>query len=121
MTTLRRVPPARPLPAALLDPHELGIFATTHSNCLLIGSNALVEDALTALQPLFRHTPVFLSAQQPLELPSASLAATFVVRDVGDLTAPQQAALSSWMDCAPARVQVVSTTPAAIWPAVEAR
>ena len=136
MTTIRRVPPAGPFrpqaratgcssielkrdPLALLDPCDLRIFASSHPNCLLIGPDAIVDDALTALKPFFRYTPAFLG-REPIALPS-SCAATLVVRDVGDLTASQQAALSSWMECAPGRAQVISTTPTPIVSAVEAR
>ena len=105
-------------PADLLDSYELRIFALAHPNCLLIGPDALVDDAVTALKPLFRRAPLFI-AGQPLDLP-ASPAGTFLVRDVGELNASQQAALSSWIECAPGRVQVISTTRRPLFPAVEA-
>jgi len=102
-------------------PYDLRLFATSRSNCLLIGPDALVDDALTALQPFFRHAPVFLDGRHLLELPSSSRAATFVVRHVGELNMSQQKALSSWIESAPSRVQVVSTSAGPIWPAVEGR
>lgn len=108
-------------PRPLLDPDEFRIFATAHSNCLLIGPDALVEKALTALQPAFRHAPVFLDGRQLLEWPASSRAATFVVRDVGELSASQQQALSFRIEAMPDRLQVVSTAAAPIWPAVKAR
>ena len=104
-----------------VHPFDLRIIAASCSNCLLIGPDALVDDALTALEPLFRHAPVYLNGRQQLELPSSSREGTFVVRDVGELTASQQEALSSWIESAPGRFQVVSTAAAPIWPAVEAR
>jgi hypothetical protein len=107
--------------APWLDRHDLHLFATARSNCLLIGPDARVVDALAALQPFFRHAPVFLDGRHRLELPRASRAATFVVRHVGDLNTSQQVAFSSWIESAPGRVQIVSTSAGPIWPAVEGR
>ena len=102
-----------------LDRHDLRLFATSRSNCLLIGPDALVDDALKALQPFFRHAPVFLDGRHLLQLPSSSRASTFVVRHVGELNTSQQGAFSSWIESAPSRVQIVSTSAGPIWPAVK--
>jgi len=45
-----------------LDRYDLRLFATPRSNCLLIGPDALVDDALTAWQPFLGHAPVFLAS-----------------------------------------------------------
>ena len=104
---------------SFLDRLDLRLFTTSRPNCLLIGPDALVDDALTALQPFFRHAPVFLDGRHLLELPPSSCGATFVVRHVGKLNTPQQGAFSSWIESAPSRVQIVSTSAGPIWPAVE--
>jgi hypothetical protein len=108
-------------PVSLLDPDDIEIFASSHSNCLLIGPDPQVDDALTELTPYFRYPPAIVSVQPLLDLPSPSRAATFVFRNVGMLTASQQADVASWLESAPGRVQVVSTAPTPLWPAVQAR
>ena len=45
-----------------IDRYDLRLFATPRSNCLLIGPDALVDDALTAWQPFLGHAPVFLAS-----------------------------------------------------------
>jgi hypothetical protein len=108
-------------PVSLLDPDDIEIFASSHSNCLLIGPDPEVDDALTQLRPYFKYPPAIVSVRPLLDLPSPSRAATFVFRNVGTLTASQQADVASWLEFAPGRVQVVSTAPAPLWPAVQAR
>lgn len=108
-------------PVPLLDPDDVEAFATSHSSCLLIGPDPLVDDALTRLTPYFRYPPAIVSGRHRLNLPSPSRAATFIFRDVGALTASQQANVASWLESAPGRVQVVSTAPTPIWPAVQAQ
>ena len=108
-------------PAPLLDPDDIEIFAASQSNCLLIGPDPLVDDALTQLTPYFRDSPAIVSVRHLLDLRSLPRAATFVFRNVGTLTPSQQADVASWLESAPGRVQVVSTAPMPIWPAVQAR
>ncbi len=108
-------------PVSLLDPDDIEIFASSHSNCLLIGPDPHVDDALTQLTPYFRYPPAIVCVRPLLDLPSPSRAATFVFRNVGTLTVSQQADVASWLESAPGRVQVVSTAPTPLWPAVQAR
>jgi hypothetical protein len=108
-------------PVPLLDPDDIEIFVTSHANCLLIGPDPQVDDALTQLTPYFRYRPAIVSVRHLLKLPSPSRAATFIFRNVGTLTASQQADVFSWLESAPGRVQVVSTAPTPLWPAVQDR
>jgi Sigma-54 interaction domain len=107
-------------PAALLNPHEVKMFATSRVNCLLIGPGHMVDEALAALTPHFKHRAVILDARHPFELPVSVHPATYVVGDIGALTAAQQAGLSTWIASASGRAQVVSTNPVPLLPAVEA-
>ena len=106
-------------PVPLLDLDDIDNFATSHANCLLIGPDPLVDDALTQLRPYFKYPPAIISVRHRLDLPSPSRAATFVLRNVDALTASQQSAVVSWLQSAPGRVQVVSTAPTPLWPAVQ--
>ena len=106
-------------PVPLLDFDDIDDFATSHANCLLIGPDPLVDDALSRLTPYFRYPPAIVSVRPLLDLPSPSRAATFVFRNVGTLTASQQTAVAAWLESAPGRVQVVSTAPTPLWPAVQ--
>ena len=108
-------------PVPLFDLDDVDIFATSHSNCLLIGPDPLVDEALTWLTRYFRYPPAVVSVRHLRDLPSPSRAATFVLRNVGTLTASQQADVASWLESARGRVQVVSTAPTPLWPAVQDR
>jgi len=110
-----------PLTPVLLDLDDIDNFATSHANCLLIGPDPLVDDALTQLRPYFKYPPAIISVRHRLDLPSPSSEATFVLRNVDTLTASQQATVASWLQSAPGRVQVVSTAPTPLWPAVQDR
>ena len=107
------------LTPVLLDLDDIDNFATSHANCLLIGPDPLVDDALTQLRPYFKYPPALISVRHRLDLPSPSNEATFVLRNVDTLTASQQATVASWLQSAPGRVQVVSTAPTPLWPAVQ--
>jgi hypothetical protein len=109
------------LTPVLLDLDDIDNFATSHANCLLIGPDPLVDDALTQLTPYFKYPPALISVRHRLDLPSPSSEATFVLRNVDTLTASQQATVASWLQSAPGRVQVVSTAPTPLWPAVQDR
>ena len=109
------------LTPVLLDLDDIDNFATSHANCLLIGPDPLVDDALTQLRPYFKYPPAIISVRHRLDLPSPSSEATFVLRNVDTLTASQQATVASWLQSAPGRVQVVSTAPTPLWPAVQDR
>jgi hypothetical protein len=57
---------------------------------------------------------------EPLVLPPVARARTLILQDVGALTRADQHRLLDWLDRAAGRTQVVSTTPASLWPRVQA-
>jgi transcriptional regulator of acetoin/glycerol metabolism len=61
-----------------------------------------------------------LRTGEPLVLPPVARARTLILQDVGALTHADQYRLLDWLDRAAGRTQVVSTTPASLWPRVQA-
>jgi hypothetical protein len=61
-----------------------------------------------------------LCTGEPLVLPPVGRARTLILQDVGALTHADQHRLLDWLDRTAGRTQVVSTTPASLWPRVQA-
>jgi hypothetical protein len=103
--------------AAHMDLHQMSMRRV---NLLLMGSNALIENALSRLLPNLRKPIRIWTPPDPLELPSPVQSGTLILRDVGALPPAEQRRLLEWLELCRGRTQVVSTTTSPLLPCVEA-
>jgi Sigma-54 interaction domain len=97
-------------------------------NLLVIHGEGVLQDLLEWLMldlqspiatPVATPMATALCTGEPLVLPPVARARTLILQDVGALTHADQHRLLDWLDRAAGRTQVVSTTPASLWPRVQ--
>jgi Sigma-54 interaction domain len=98
---------------------ELDLAAAERTNLLLVGT--CVVSVLLEMLRLDLHNEAILSWRpgEPLELPTAARAATFIIHDIDQLTASDQQGLLRWLNETAGRVRVISTSHTPLWPRVK--
>ena len=97
---------------------EWAMVETSRANCLLIGSDIFVDDALTLLSSALSRPVVLWSSGHPLLLPPSSSVSTLILRDIGGLDQADQWRLARWIDDARG-TRIISTASVPPWPLVE--
>ena len=97
---------------------ELELAAAQRTNLLLVGT--CVVSVLLEMLGLDLHNEAILSWRpgEPLELPSAGRAATFIIHDVDRLTRTDQQELLGWLSQTAGKIRVISTAHMPLWPQV---
>ena len=88
---------------------EWTTLCAQHHNVLLEGSAAATNAALLLLLPRLRQPVAWSQPDAPVQLPNRD-AGAIVLRNVGALSASDQARLLAWSDGRRSRTQIVSTT-----------
>lgn len=99
---------------------DLHVMNMRRVNVLLMGTDAVIEDALARLMPTLREPIQIWNPPDPLELPSPAQSGTLVLREVGALSPVDQCRLLKWLELSAGRTQVVSTTTAPLMLLVDA-
>jgi hypothetical protein len=89
-------------------------------NLLVISGNGVLQDLLEWLTLDLQKPIATWCTGERLVLPPVAGTRTMILQDVGALTDADQHRLLDWLDRARGRTQVVSTTPAPLWPRVQA-
>jgi sigma54-dependent transcription regulator len=89
--------------------NEWATLCAQHHNVLLEGSAAATDAALLLLHPHLRPPVTWCQPGAPVQLPNRD-AGAIVLRDVGALSASDQARLLAWTRLSRSRTQIVSTT-----------
>ena len=89
-------------------------------NLLVIHGNAVLQDLLEWLTLDLQKPIATWCTGERLALPPVAWTRTMILQDVGALTDGDQHRLLDWLDRARGRTQVVSTTPAPLFPRVQA-
>ena len=129
------LPDCGPLDSASQLRADCRLARAARVNLLVIHGEAVVQDLLEWLM-LDLQSPIAtpmatapmatapiataLCTGEPLVLPPVARARTLILQDVGALTHADQHRLLDWLDRTSGRTQVVSTTPASLWPRVQA-
>ncbi len=129
------LPDCGPLDSAAQLREDCRLARAARVNLLVIHGEAVVQDLLEWLM-LDLQSPIAtpmatapmatapmataLCTGEPLVLPPVARARTLILQDVGALTYAEQHRLLDWLDRAAGRTQVVSMTPASLWPRVQA-
>ena len=120
------LPDCGPLDSAAQLREDCRLVRAARVNLLVIHGEAVVQDLLEWLM-LDLQTPIAtapmattLRTGEPLVLPPVARARTLILQDVGASTLAEQHCLLDWLDRAAGRTQVVSMTPASLWPRVQA-
>jgi hypothetical protein len=122
------LPERGPLDSASQLREDCRLARAARVNLLVIHGEAVVQDLLEWLMLDLQHpiatpmaTPMAtLRTGERLVLPPVAWARTMILQDVGALTRADQHCLLDWLDRAAGRTQVVSATPASLWPRVQA-
>jgi hypothetical protein len=122
------LPDCGPLDSASQLWEDCRLARAARVNLLVIHGEGVLQDLLEWLM-LDLQSPIAalvatpmttaLRTGEPLVLPPAARARTLILQDVGALTRADQHRLLDWLDRAAGRTQVVSTTPASLWPRVQ--
>ena len=88
---------------------EWTTLCAQHHNVLLEGSPAATTAALLLLHPHLPQPVTWLQPGAPIQLPNRD-AGALILRDVGALSASDQARLLAWSGGRRSRTQIVSTT-----------
>jgi transcriptional regulator of acetoin/glycerol metabolism len=99
---------------------DLHVMSMRRVNVLLMGTDAVIEDALSRLMPNLRGPIQTWTPADPLDLPSPAQSGTLILREVGALHRVDQYRLLKWLEMCGGRTQVVSTTTAPLIALVEA-
>jgi hypothetical protein len=99
---------------------DLHLMRMRRVNLLFMGTDDVIEDALTRLRPNLRQPIQTWTPPDPLELPSPKQSGTLILRDVGALPQAEQRRLLDWLERCAGRYQVVSTTTSPLLALVEA-
>jgi hypothetical protein len=99
---------------------DLHLMSMRRVNLLLMGTNGVIEEALTRLMPNLREPIRTWTPPDPLELPSPAQSGTLILREVGALPPAEQRRLLEWLELCGGRTQVVSTTTSPLLALVEA-
>ena len=91
----------------------------TRVNLLFIHGEGVLQDLLEWTMLDLRKPVATWCPGERLVLPPVAWARTMILQDVGALTDGDQHRLLDWLDRAPGRTQVVSTTPAPLFPRVQ--
>jgi Sigma-54 interaction domain len=118
------LPDCGPLNSASQLREDCRLARAARVNLLVIHGEAVLQDLLEWLMLDLQSpiaTPVATCRTgEPLVLPPVARARTLILQDVGALTHADQHRLLDWLDRAAGRTQVVSTTPASLWPRIQA-
>jgi hypothetical protein len=119
------LPDCGPLDSASLLREDCRLARAARVNLLVIHGEGGLQDLLEWLMldlqsPIATLVATALRTGEPLVLPPVARARTLILQDVGALTRADQHRLLDWLDRAAGRTQVVSTTPASLWPRVQA-
>src|SRR6266487_1372200 len=98
---------------------DLHLMSMRRVNLLLMGTDAVIEDALNRLKPNLRQPIQSWTPPDPLELPSPAQCGTLILRDVGTLPPAEQRRVLEWLELCGGRTQVVSTTTSPLLELVE--
>jgi hypothetical protein len=98
---------------------ELAMAATVRVNLLLVGTGAV--PVLLEMLEKDLQTEAILSWRpgEQLELPTPGRPATFILHDVHELAASDQAELVRWLDEAAGWIRVIGTSEEPLWPHVK--
>ena len=118
------LPGCGPLDSASQLREDCRLARAARVNLLVIHGEGVIQDVLEWLMldlqgPIATPVARWRTGEQ-LVLPTVSRARTMILQDVGALTRADQHRLLDWLDRAAGRTQVVSTTPASLWPRVQA-
>ena len=102
--------------AAHVDLRALGM---PHVNLLLIGAEDVTQSFLETLLMDLQEPITHWCAGEPLVLPPPERTSTLILHDVGALPMADQRRLLRWLEQAVGKVQVISTTSAALMTRVE--
>jgi hypothetical protein len=98
---------------------ECWALRTTHPNVLVVGPDAVVEQALRTLQNVYRLPVTTHEKRDALPLSSPSNGGTLILRDVGTLSLHEQNRLMAWMEDPCGHTQVIATNARALYPCLD--
>jgi hypothetical protein len=114
------LPQCGPLDSAAQLREDCRLARAARVNLLVIHGEAVIQDLLEWLMLDLQKPIATRCTGERLVLPPVASARTLILQDVGALTRADQHRLLDWLDRAAGRTQVVSATPASLWPRVQA-
>jgi hypothetical protein len=99
---------------------ELVALGRPRVNLMFTATDGVVENLLEALLPDLREPVGRWRPGEQLLLPPPALIGTMIFQDIDRMPLDDQLRLAVWLEEAAGKTQVVSTTPAPLFPLVEA-